>query len=177
MPQPNLLIFFLLHYTTIQPFDKESRLIFERNVFYECSEHSGLEVAKFEDTLATLPSSALQPAPLPSILKTTKSKKNTTKRVSVGLSIYYDYFSRRFSQDSWKYMAETSYQYNRSKKVAYREMHQVQSEAVALRKSVIRFTGKQVLPVYLEQLFKYCYGVSFVSIYGISVLNLERSKF
>jgi len=43
---------------------------------------------------------ASQPAPLPSILKTTESnKKNTSRRVSVGLPVYYDYFSRYNNQD------------------------------------------------------------------------------
>ena len=123
--------------------------MFERNVFYECSEYSGLEVAKFEDTLATLPSSALQPKPLPSILKTIKGKKNTSRRVSVGVPVYYDYFSR--------------YNNHLSKCIAQEETEYVESQAVALKKSVIRFSGKQVLPVYLEQLFTYCFGVSFVS--------------
>ena len=157
MSLSNLLLFFLFYYTTIQAFDKESRLIFERNVFYECSEHSGLEVAKFEDTLATLPSSALQPAPLPSILKSIKSnKKNTSRRVSVGLPVYYDYFSRHNNQDVKKYMADMSKSYRYTQHLAKKEMKRVQSEAVALAKSVIRFTGKQVLPASLEPLFYSC---------------------
>jgi len=130
--------------------------MFERNVFYECSEHSGLEVAKFEDTLVTLPSSALQPAPLPSILKTTKSKKNTSRRVSVGLPVYYDYFSRHNNQDVKKYMADMSRCYRYTQHLAKKEMKRVQSEAVAIAKSVIRFTGKQVLPAFLEHLFDSC---------------------
>jgi len=156
-PQPNLLLFFLLYYTTIQAFDKESRLIFDRNVFYECSEYSGLEVAKFEDTLATLPSSALQPAPLPSILKSIKSnKKNTSRRVSVGVPVYYDYFSRHNNQDVKKYMADMSKSYRHTQHLAGKEMKRVRSKAVALAKSVIRFTGKQVLPAFLESLFDSC---------------------
>jgi len=130
--------------------------MFERNVFYECSEHSGQEVAKFEDTLATLPSSALQPAPLPSILKTTKIKNTTTKRVSVGLPVYYDYFSRHNNQDVKKYMADMSKSYRYTQHLAKKEMERVQSQAVALAKSVIRFTGKQVLPAFLEHLFDSC---------------------
>jgi len=129
--------------------------MFERNVFYECSEHSGLEVAKFEDTLATLPSSALQPKPLPSILKTIKGKKNTTRRVSVGVPVYHDDFSRYNNQDVEEYMAEISHCYRHTQHLAKKEMRRV-SKARALAKSVIRFTGKQVLPAFLEPLFDSC---------------------
>ena len=66
----------------------------------------GEAVAKFDDTLTTLPSSALQPKPLPSILKTIKNKKkNTARRVNVGLSVYYNYFSQistKRLQNSWR---------------------------------------------------------------------------
>ena len=130
--------------------------MFERDVFYECSHHSGEEPASFEGILTTLPSSALQPAPLPSILKSTKSKKNTSRRVSVGLPIYYDYFSRHNSQDVEEYMADMSHCYRHTHNLAGKEMEYVQSEAVALAKSVIRFTGKQVLPSFLEPLFDSC---------------------
>ena len=62
----------------------KSHLFFQHaDVFQDCWEHSGLEVAKFEDTLATLPSSALQPKPLPSILKTIKS----TRRIQLNVSV------------------------------------------------------------------------------------------
>jgi len=131
--------------------------MFERNVFYECSEHSGLEVAKFEDTLATLPSSAFQPAPLPSIMKSIKSNmKNTTSRVGFGVSVYYDYFSRYNNQDVEEYMADVSLCYHHNQYLAEQEMKRVRSKAVALAKSVIRFTGKQVLPAFLERLFDSC---------------------
>ena len=88
--------------------------MFERDVFYECSHHSGEEPANFEGILTTLPSSALQPAPLSSIMKSIKSnnKKNTTKRVSVGVSVYYDYFSRYNNQDVEEYMADISHCYH-----------------------------------------------------------------
>jgi len=130
--------------------------MFERDVFYECSLHSGEEPANFEGILTTLPSSALQPAPLPSILKTIKSKKNTSRRVSLGVPVYYDYFSRYNNQDVEEYMKETSLNYRHTQHLAKKEMRRVQSEAVALAKSVIRFTGKQVLPAFLERLFDSC---------------------
>ena len=53
-------------------------------------------------------------------------------------------------------MADMSHCYHHTKYLAEREMHQVQSQAVASRKSVIRFTGKQVLPSFLEPLFHSC---------------------
>ena len=130
--------------------------MFERDVFYECSHYSGEEPANFKGILTTLPSSALQPAPLSSILKNTKSKKNTSRRVSVGLPVYYDYFSRYNNQDVKKYMADMSKSYRVTKKLAEKEMEYVQSKAVALAKNVIRFTGKQVLPAFLESLFDSC---------------------
>ena len=131
--------------------------MFERNIFYECSEHSGLEVAKFEDTLATLPSSALQPAPLPSILKSIKSnEKNTSRRVSVGLPVYYDYFSRHNNQDVKKYMADMSKSYRVTKKLAEKEMHYVQSEAENWANHILHRTGRSVLPTQLHQPFNCC---------------------
>jgi hypothetical protein len=129
--------------------------VFERNVFYECSEHSGLEVAKFEDTLATLPSSTLQPAPLPSILKSINNKKNTSRRVSVGVPVYYDYFSRYNNQDVKKYMADMSHCYRHTQHLAEKEMHQVQSRAVKLRKHILHLTGRE-LPIHLHQPFNCC---------------------
>jgi len=126
-------------------------------VFYECSHHSGEEPANFEGILTTLPSSASQPSPLPSILKTIKSnEKNTSRRVSVGLPVYYDYFSRHNNQDVKKYMTDMSKSYRETKKLAEKEMKRVQTQAVALAKSVICFTGKQVLPAFLEPLFDSC---------------------
>jgi len=157
MPQPNLLLSFLLNYTTKQAFDKESRLIFERNVFYECSEHSGLEVAKFEDILTTLPSSAFQPAPLPSILKSIKSnEKNTSRRVSVGLPVYYDYFFQHNNQDVKKYMADMSHCYRHTSKVAKQEMQYVQTEAEKWANHILHRTGRSVLPTQLHQPFNCC---------------------
>ena len=83
------------------------------------------------------------------------------------MPVYYDYFSRRIQprccRNTWLRLFIEPLTIIIHSTLAEQEMNQVQSEAVALRKSVIRFTGKQVLPVYLEQLFKYCYGVSFVS--------------
>ena len=78
--------------------------MFERDVFYECSHHSGEEPANFEGILTTLPSSALQPAPLSSIMKSIKSnnKKNTTKRVSVGLSVYYPDITTKMLRSTWQ---------------------------------------------------------------------------
>jgi len=130
--------------------------MFERNVFYECSHHSGEEPANFEGILTTLPSSASQPAPLPSILKSIKNNKNTTTCVSFGVPVYYDYFSRYNNQDVEEYMANMSHCYRYTQHLAKKEMKRVQSEAVALAKSVIRFTGKQVLPAFLEPLFDSC---------------------
>jgi len=132
--------------------------MFERNVFYECSEHSGLEVAKFEDTLATLPSSALQPAPLPSILKSIKSnrKKNTTIRVSLGVPVYYDYFSRYNNQDVKKYMADMSHCYRHTSEVAKQEMDYVRTEAEKWANHILHRTGRSVLPTQLHQPFNCC---------------------
>ena len=140
--------------------------MFERDVFYECSHHSGEEPANFEGILTTLPSSALQPAPLSSIMKTIKSnnKKNTTKCVSVGVSVYYDYFSQHNNQDVIEFMTETSLHYRHSYAMCEHEMDKVYGQAVKWRQHVLHFTGRDLLPVYLEQLFKYCRsGGSFVS--------------
>jgi len=53
-------------------------------------------------------------------------------------------------------MADMSKSYRYTQHLAKKEMERVQSEAVALAKSVIRFTGKQVLPAFLESLFDSC---------------------
>jgi len=53
-------------------------------------------------------------------------------------------------------MADMSKSYRYTQHLAKKEMKYVQSEAVALAKSVIRFTGKQVLPAFLESLFDSC---------------------
>lgn len=86
----------------------------------------GEAVAKFDDTLTTLPSSALQPKPLPSILNTTKSKKNTARRVSVGLSIYYNYFSQHINQEVAEFMADMSNHYRLTLYKCEQEMDGVQ---------------------------------------------------
>jgi len=131
--------------------------MFERNVFYECSHHSGEEPANFEGILTTLPFSALQPAPLPSILKSIKSnEKNTSRRVSVGLPVYYDYFSRHNNQDVKKYMADMSKSYRHTSKVAKQEIDYVQTEAEKWANHILHRTGRSVLPTQLHQPFNCC---------------------
>jgi len=53
-------------------------------------------------------------------------------------------------------MADMSHCYRYTQHLAKKEMKRVQSQAVALAESVIRFTGKQVLPAFLEHLFDSC---------------------
>jgi len=53
-------------------------------------------------------------------------------------------------------MADMSKSYRHTQHLAGKEMKRVRSKAVALAKSVIRFTGKQVLPASLESLFDSC---------------------
>jgi len=99
----------------------------------------------------------LQPVPLPSILKTVKSnEKNKSRRVSVGLPVYYDYFSRYNNQDVKKYMADMSHCYRHTSKVAKQEKHYVQTEAEKWANHILHRTGRSVLPTQLHQPFNCC---------------------
>ena len=161
--------------STIQAFPMKSYLFFQHgDVFYDCWEPNGKTPTKFhEDTLCLLPSSTLQAAPLPTILKKKKNKKKTSKNVHIGSTRYQHYFTRKESQACWRYMMETSHHFRHSSAKCEEEMEAVEAQAVEWKDHILHLTGRDVLPVYLQQLFKCCLsGGSFVSTATFEDLNV-----
>ena len=165
-------IFYL--FNPLQAFPMKSYLFFQHgDVFFDCWEPNGDTHTKFhQDTLCLLPSSALQAQPLPAILKK-KNKKKTSKNVRIGSTRYQHYFTRKESQACWRYMMESSHHFRHSSTKCEQEMVKVEAQAVEWKDHILHLAGRDVLPIYLQKLFKCCLsGGSFVSTATFEELNV-----